>query len=256
MSATGRDFEGLRAVVTGGSSGIGAATIELLMARGATVGSIDLQPTSLPVAQVVADVADADATAAAVAELAATLGGIDVLVCDAGIGAIGTVETTDLDTFRRVMDVNVFGVVHTCRAALPYLRQSAHPVIVNVSSIVAVGGFLRRAAYSASKGAVQALTMAMATDHVAEGIRVNCVLPGTADTPWVDRLLSTSSDPVTERADMEARQPIGRLVTAEEIAHAIAYLASPLSGSTTATGLAVDGGAIGIAGRKAAPASR
>ena len=95
---------------------------------------------------------------------------------------------------------------------------------------------------SASKGAVLALTMAMAADHVREGIRVNCVNPGTADTPWVGRLLDVAEDPAAERAALEARQPMGRLVSADEVAHAIAYLASPRSGSTTGTALEVDGG--------------
>jgi NAD(P)-dependent dehydrogenase (short-subunit alcohol dehydrogenase family) len=103
-------------------------------------------------------------------------------------------------------------------------------------------GLPNRALYSASKGAVLALTMAMAADHVREGIRVNCVNPGTADTPWVGRLLDVADDPAAERAALEARQPMGRLVSADEVAHAIAYLASPLSGSTTGTAIAVDGG--------------
>jgi len=100
--------------------------------------------------------------------------------------------------------------------------------------------------YSASKGALYALTLAMAADHVREGIRVNAVAPGTADTPWVGRLLDAAADPGAERAALEARQPMGRLVTADEVAHAIAYLASPLSGSTTGTVLAVDGGMLGL----------
>jgi NAD(P)-dependent dehydrogenase (short-subunit alcohol dehydrogenase family) len=119
---------------------------------------------------------------------------------------------------------------------------SSHASIVNVGSTVAVVGVPRRALYSASKGAVHGLTLAMAADHAREGIRVNAVVPGTADTPWVGRLLEVAADPAAERAALEARQPIGRLVTPEEVAEAIVYLASPRSGSTTGTLLAVDGG--------------
>jgi NAD(P)-dependent dehydrogenase (short-subunit alcohol dehydrogenase family) len=105
---------------------------------------------------------------------------------------------------------------------------------------------LRTDADSATKGAVYSLTLAMAADHVREGIRVNCVNPGTVDTPWVGRLLDAAPDPTAERAALEARQPTGRLVTAAEVAGAIAYLAGPLSGSTTGTALAVDGGMQGL----------
>jgi NAD(P)-dependent dehydrogenase (short-subunit alcohol dehydrogenase family) len=145
-----------------------------------------------------------------------------------------------------VLDVNVLGMVRATRAAIGYLRGSRSAAIVNTCSIAAIAGLPQRALYSASKGAVLALTMAMAADHVADGIRVNCVNPGTADTPWVGRLLDRADDPVAERARLEARQPMGRLVSADEVAHAIAYLASPLSGSTTGTALAVDGGMAGL----------
>jgi len=132
------------------------------------------------------------------------------------------------------------------RAALPYLRQSPAAAVVNLSSIVATAGLPQRALYSASKGAVASLTLAMAADHVREGIRVNAVLPGTADTPWVGRLLDAAEDPAAARAALEARQPIGRLVTAAEVAEAIAYLAGPGSSATTGTLLTVDGGVIGV----------
>ncbi len=122
------------------------------------------------------------------------------------------------------------------------LRQSPAVTIVNTCSIAATAGLPARALYAATKGAVRALTLSMAADHIREGIRVNCVSPGTADTPWISRLLSQADDPAAERAALEARQPHGRLVTPEEIAAAIAYLASPLSGSTTGVDFAVDCG--------------
>ena len=140
----------------------------------------------------------------------------------------------------------MLGMVRTTRAALPHLRASAHAAIVNTCSIAATAGLPQRALYSASKGAVLSLTLAMAADHVREGIRVNCVNPGTADTPWVGRLLDAADDPEAERAALNARQPLGRLVTAEEVAAAVAYLASPAAGSVTGTALAVDGGMAGL----------
>ena len=142
------------------------------------------------------------------------MGGIDIVINNAGIGAQGTVETNSLDEWRQVFEVNVLGMVRVMRAALPHLRRSANAAVVNTCSIAATAGLPERAAYSASKGAVLSLTLAMAADHLHEGIRVNCVNPGTADTPWIARLLDTSADPAAERAALEARQPSGRLVTA------------------------------------------
>ncbi|HEY2790940.1 MAG TPA: SDR family oxidoreductase, partial [Micromonosporaceae bacterium] len=172
--------------------------------------------------------------------------GIDILVNNAGIGAIGTVEDNDDDQWHRVFDVNVVGMVRVTRAALPYLRRSEHAAIVNTCSIAATAGLPQRALYSATKGAVLSLTLAMAADHVYEGIRVNCVNPGTADTPWVARLLDQAADPSAERAALNARQPMGRLVSADEVAAGIAYLASPAASSVTGTALAIDGGMAGL----------
>jgi NAD(P)-dependent dehydrogenase (short-subunit alcohol dehydrogenase family) len=174
------------------------------------------------------------------------MGGIDIVVNNAGIGAQGTIETNSDEEWHRVLDVNVIGMVRVARAALPYLRRSQHAAIVNTCSIAAHAGLPQRALYSASKGAVQSLTLAMAADHLPEGIRVNCVNPGTADPPWVRRLLQSAADPDAELAALKARQPTGRLVSAEEIAAAIAYLASPLASATTGTVLSVDGGMHGL----------
>ncbi|MFF9803963.1 SDR family NAD(P)-dependent oxidoreductase [Streptomyces coeruleorubidus] len=242
------DFEGIRALVTGGASGIGRATAELLAERGAQVAVLDLDPSPVgkPLLAYRADVTDDTSVRQAVAAAAADLGGLDVLVNNAGIGAQGTVEDNSDDDWHRVYDVNVVGMVRTARACLPHLRASAHAAIVNTCSIAATAGLPQRALYSATKGAVYSLTLAMAADHVREGIRVNCVNPGTVDTPWVGRLLDAAPDPAAERAALEARQPTGRLVGADEVAGAIAYLASPLSGATTGTSLAVDGGMQGL----------
>jgi len=242
------DFEGLKALVTGGASGIGRATAELLASRGAQVAVLDLDPASVhkPLLGYQADVGDDESVRRSVAAAVADLGGLDVLINNAGVGAQGTVEDNDDEDWHRVMDVNVVGMVRAARAALPHLRKSSHAAIVNTCSIAATAGLPQRALYSASKGAVLSLTLAMAADHVREGVRVNCVNPGTADTPWVGRLLDAAPDPAAERTALEARQPTGRLVSADEVAGAIAYLASPLSGATTGTALAVDGGMQGL----------
>jgi NAD(P)-dependent dehydrogenase (short-subunit alcohol dehydrogenase family) len=242
------EFDGLKAIVTGGASGIGAATASYLMERGCAVAVLDLAPASAPegAIRITCDVADAASVETAVDEAVRTLGGLDIVVNNAGIGAQGTVEDNDDDEWRRVFEVNVLGIVRVSRAALPHLRKSDHGAIVNTSSIAATAGLPQRALYSASKGAVYSLTLAMAADHVREGIRVNCVSPGTADTPWVSRLLNKAQDPAAERAALNARQPHGRLVSAEEVAAGIAYLASPLNGSTTGVSLAVDGGMNGL----------
>lgn len=237
------DFDGTVALVTGGSSGIGAATARLLRARGARVAVLDLvlpdEPSDL---DLVCDVTDSDAVDACVAAVAERLGGLDVVVSNAGIGAVGDVEAASDEEWHRVLDVNVVGMARVIRAALPALRASSHASVVTTCSVVAVVGVPQRVVYAASKGAVAALTLALAADHVHEGIRVNAVLPGTADTPWVTRLLAAADDPDTAAQALRARQPMGRLVSPEEVAHAIAYLASPLSGSTTGTLLGVDGG--------------
>ncbi|MGW5634713.1 SDR family NAD(P)-dependent oxidoreductase [Streptomyces sp. NPDC003832] len=248
------DFEGLTALVTGGASGIGLATAELLAERGARVAVLDLDPSPAPPTLLAlrADVTDDTAVRAAVTAAAEGLGGLDVLINNAGVGAQGTVEDNDDTEWHRVLDVNVVGMVRTARAALPHLRRSRHAAIVNTCSIAATAGLPERALYSATKGAVHALTLAMAADHIREGVRVNCVNPGTADTPWIGRLLSRAADPAAERAALEARQPSGRLVSAAEVAGAIAYLASPLSGATTGTALAVDGGMQGLRPRPVA----
>ncbi|ALV47243.1 short-chain dehydrogenase [Arthrobacter alpinus] len=239
-----QDLATLTAVVTGGASGIGAAIAAKLQGMGAQVAVLDLSPKDLPAGQLgfACDVSDDASVTAAIAGTVSAFGGVDIVVNNAGIGAIGSVEDNDDAEWARVWNINVVGMVRVSRAALPHLRKSSAGAIVNICSIAATAGLPQRALYSATKGAVLSLTQAMAADHLREGVRVNCVNPGTADTPWVGRLLSQADDPAAERAALNARQPHGRLVTAEEVAGAVAYLASPLSGSTSGTSIAVDGG--------------
>jgi NAD(P)-dependent dehydrogenase (short-subunit alcohol dehydrogenase family) len=255
MTAGFDDFSGLVAVVTGGSSGIGLATARLIASRGARVELLDIAAPPDEVLRddstgrlgyVECDVAHDESVRGAMGIVTDRHGRLDVVIANAGIGAQGTVADSSDDDWHRVLNINVVGVARTVRAALPSLLRSPAASVVVTCSITSWAGLPRRAVYSASKGALFALTLAMAADHVSDGIRINGVAPGTADTPWVGRLLDAADDPVVERAALEARQPMGRLVSADEVANAIAYLASPLSSSTTGTVLAVDGGMHGL----------
>ncbi|MEO8907324.1 MAG: SDR family oxidoreductase [Microbacteriaceae bacterium] len=252
------DFEDCSVVITGGCSGIGKATADLMLREGARVAVIDLpgvvsQASNDEIFAVGADVTDERSVTAAMAQIGETHGGIDILVNNAGIGAQGTVADGDVSEWMHVLDVNVLGIVRVTRAALPYLRKSTKAAVVNTCSIAATAGLPKRALYSASKGAVMSLTLAMAADHLREGIRVNCVNPGTTDTPWIAGLLANAADPDYEREALAARQPHGRMVTPSEVAEAIAYPASPRATSTVGAVLAVDGGMQGLRLRPARP---
>ena len=245
------ELKGLKALVTGGVSGIGLAIAATFAAEGAAVVVLDLESgrpdvLTAEIGYVTASITDDTAVRAAVNAALETLGGLDILVNNAGIGAQGTVEDAPDEEWHRVLDVNVVGTARVSRAAWPALRASAHAAVVNTCSIAATAGLPQRAVYSASKGAVAALTRAMAADGMPDGIRVNAVNPGTADTPWVGRLLDSAADQAGERAALEARQPHGRLVSADEVAHAVLYLASSRAGSTTGAEIAVDGGMAGL----------
>ena len=239
-----KEFAGLTAAVTGAGSGIGLATLKLLRDGGATVFGLDIAEGGITEfgTWLQCDVGDDDSVAAAFAKISQ----LDILINSAAISATGTVESNSSEEWHKVMNINVVGIVRTVRSALPLLRKSSAASVTNVCSIAATAGIPKRALYSATKGAVLSLTLAMANDHLQDGVRVNCVNPGTADTPWVQRLLAQAADPIAERKALEARQPLGRLVSAEEVARALCFLASPLQGSTTGTSLAVDGGMQGL----------
>lgn len=232
-------------MVTGGASGIGAAIVRRLHDAGASVAVLDIAPAlsggGRRWASFTADVSDRANVDPAIRAVAERFGRIDIVINNAGIGAQGDVADHDDEEWARVLSVNVTSVARVTAAASEWLRRSPAAAVCNISSVVATAGLPRRALYSASKGAVLSLTRAMAADHLDEGIRVNSVSPGTADTPWIERLLADATDPAAERAALEARQPLGRLVAADEVAAAVLYLVSPSAGSTTGTSVEVDG---------------
>ncbi|MCZ9880962.1 SDR family NAD(P)-dependent oxidoreductase [Arthrobacter sp. B2a2-09] len=239
-------WQGKNVLVTGAASGIGLEVSTRLSGLGAKVIRLDrTAPDNAEDTFVTVDVTDGPATRDAITGALAPLDRLDALINCAGIGAVGGIGDNDDDEWKHVLDVNVIGTVRVSRAALPALTKSPSAAIVNVSSIAAWAGLPQRALYSASKGAVQALTLASAADLVGR-VRVNCVCPGTVDTPWVGRLLDRSADAQEERRRLEARQPMGRLATAGEVAATIIWLASEEASFITGTALAVDGGMAGL----------
>ena len=239
-----KEFAGLTAIITGAGSGIGLAVAKGLKERGATVFGFDIsQGEMAPFATFVkCDIADAASVELAFTEFKKASNKLDILINNAGIGSLTTVEKESDENWHKVLNVNVVGTARVSRSAIPLLRTSKSAAIVNTASIAGTDGIPNRAAYSASKGAVLALTLAMATDHLADVIRVNAVNPATTDTPWVKRLLYQSPDAKAARSALEARQPMGRLVSPAEIASAIIFLASPLQASVTGTTISIDGG--------------
>jgi 2-keto-3-deoxy-L-fuconate dehydrogenase len=232
-------FAGTHALVTGAGSGIGAAVARRLAAGGADVVVADVE---LPAVEALAreiggrplqlDVRDEQ-------QVAGAMPGLDLLVNVAGIGSTTTAPETPLDVWEDVFAVNARGTFLCCKHAIPGMAERRRGSIVNIASVAALVGLRNRAAYCASKGAVVALTRALAVDHVADGIRVNAVCPGTVDSPWVRRLVEDAGESLD---DLRARQPMGRLGLPEEIADAVAYLASDAAGFVTGTTLVIDGG--------------
>ncbi len=246
-----RRLTGRRTIVTGAGAGIGRAIALRMSAEGARVMVADLdfgaaetvaeEIGSAAIAHQV-DVSDEDSAAAMIGRAAEEWGGLDVLVNNAGIGVAATTPDTDTSDWRRVLDVCLTGTFLAMKHAIPVLRESGGGAIINMSSVAALVGVADRAAYCAAKGGILALTRAAAIDHVEEGIRVNCIAPGTVDTPWVARITSGYDDPEAAREAMEERQPHGRLVTPEEIAAMAAYLASDEAASVIGAAMVVDGG--------------
>ncbi len=234
-------------IVTGAGSGIGRALVMRLAGAGARVLAADIdfpaaQRTAVDAGEQAAaaqvDVRD-EASVRALVAAAAADGPIAALANVAGIGSVTSAPDTTLDVWDRVMSVNATGTFLCCKHVLPHLQERRSGAIVNVASIAGLVGMRSRAAYCASKGAVVALTRAMALDHVAEGIRVNAVCPGTVDTPWVERLLEQTG---VTRESLAERQPMGRIASPEEVAGAIAWLLSAESAFATGSMLVLDGG--------------
>lgn len=237
-------LEGRIAIVTGAASGIGQAIAETLLKFGVTVGALDRNADGIPEGcnPLLADVCDQNEVNGAVSSFAEKYGCLDILVNNAGVSFVGTIEQGSDEEWMQILDINVLGQMRVVRASLPYLRKSDAASIIAMSSCTATNGIPERALYSASKGAVQSMSIAMATDLVKEGIRVNCISPATVDTPFMVELADRAEDPTAKRRSFEDRQPIGKMIDPEELGLAVAYLASPLTASTTGTTLVLDGG--------------
>jgi len=248
-----RRLDGVGALVTGGGSGIGQATSMRLAAEGARVLVTDVDPEAAAVTANRIEALGGAASSAAVdvagevdellpSLVSKHLGALDALINNAGVGSAGTIlETSDAD-WDRLFSVNVKGVFHCTRAVLPAMLERDRGTIVNVASVAGITGLTNRYAYCATKGAVVSMTRALALDYARTGIRVNCVCPGTIDTPWVESMAAGAPDRESFFTEMAARQPVGRLGTAEEIAGAIAFLCSSDAAFVTGAALAVDGG--------------
>lgn len=239
-----KEFAGLVAIVTGAGSGIGLEVAKGLTERGATVFGFDINQGEMGSAAtfIKCDIGDATSVESAFTEFKKASSKLDILINNAGIGSLTNVEKETDEIWQKVLNINVVGTARVSRAAIALLRESKSAAIVNTASVAAIDGIPNRAAYSASKGAILSLTLAMATDHLADGIRVNAVNPATTDTPWVKKLLEQSPDAKAARSALESRQPMGRLVSPSEIASAIIFLASPIQASVTGTTINVDGG--------------
>jgi meso-butanediol dehydrogenase / (S,S)-butanediol dehydrogenase / diacetyl reductase len=240
--------------VTGAGSGIGEATAKRFAVDGERVAVVDqdaeaakrvvdtIRADGGTAILVWADVSDSGAVDAAVRETEDALGRVEVLVNNAAIGVAGDLLETSAADLERTLAMNVRGVFNTCRAVLPSMLDAGEGIIVNVASVVAFAAVTRRAAYTASKGAIIALTRSIAVDFMARGIRCNAVAPGTVDSPWIGRILADAPDPIAARQAMVDRQPLGRLGLPEEIAGAIRYLASPEAAFVHGSCLVIDGG--------------
>ncbi|HET9681071.1 MAG TPA: SDR family oxidoreductase [Candidatus Limnocylindrales bacterium] len=242
------EFSGIRAIVTGGASGIGLATARLLTERGATVSCLDLSAPPGPLHGVKTDVRDDASVRAAVAEAAEHLGGVDVLVNNAGIGAQGTVEDNTDDEWRNVFEVNVFGMVRVSRAALPHLRER-RGTIVNVSSTAGKRPSTGMPHYSVMKAAVLSLSRLVADLYAGDGIRCNAVAPGpTATDAWIGEggLADQQGNRQEVLAKVGAGRPLGRLARPDEIAAVVVFLCSERASYVTGAAWSADGGTVPI----------
>lgn len=242
--SVGSEFAGWSALVTGGASGIGLESARELHRRGARVAVIDLKVDEVPAefAAFAVDVKHRTEVEQAVTEIAQVQGGLDVVVNCAGIASRGPFESISDEEWSEVFDVNVIGMVRVIRAGVHHLSRSDRAAVVNLASVSANIGLAGISAYTASKGAIRALTRALAVELLPQGIRVNCISPGTVDTPWIRAYIDSLDDPSGAELAAHSRQPTGRMVTAQEVADAVCYLAGPSARSMTGADLALDGG--------------
>ena len=245
---------GKRTIITGAGSGIGRAIALRLASEGARIVLADVDGEAAE--GVAGEIGGAggealvqrtdvtrDADVEALVGLAVSeWGGLDVMVNNAGVGVAGTAVTTTEEEYGRVMDVCVRGTFLGMKHSIPAIKDSGGGSVINMSSVAALVGLVDRAVYSAAKGAIYSMSRASAIDHIGEGVRVNCIAPGTVDTPWVARITGGYDDPEEARANMQARQPHGRFVAPEEIAAMAAYLAADESASVIGACMIVDGG--------------
>lgn len=242
------ELQGLIAIVTGASSGIGQSVCQTLLDFGVTVGALNRSEKGVPEGAhlLQADATNQESVSNAVdrfiASLPETSQRLDILVNNAGVSFVGTVETGSEDDWRRVFDINVFGQMRVMRACLPYLRKSEAASVIIMSSCSALNGVPDRALYSASKGATQALAMAMASDLVTEGIRVNSLSPATVNTPFMEEIIANADEPEKRRKQFNERQATCHMIQPEELGLAVAYMAHPANRSLTGTTIEVDGG--------------
>ena len=241
------------AFVTGAGSGIGEEIARLFAAQGANCVVADIDEAQgravandlgshCPFRRV--DVTDSADVKAALEFAAERFGRLDILINNAGIGLVGNVEETAEEDFDRLMRVNVTGVFHGCKHAVPLMAAQSRGVIINIGSVAGMVGIERRFAYSATKGAVIALTRQLAIDYVDKGIRVNCISPGTIYTPFVEGYLRKFHAHELEetKAKLDARQPVGRMGRPDEVARAALYLVADESEFITGSVLTIDGG--------------
>lgn len=242
---------GKTAIVTGAGSGIGLATVHALSAEGMRVIAADVDAAGLdhlrtvlePADVVPTNVVDADAVQALITRATADSHRLDALVNVAGVGHRASLTETTLAQWEQTFAVNVTGAFLTCKYAIEaMLADGAGGAIVNVSSAAALAAVGNRAAYIASKAALNGLTRSITVDYGEQGIRANAIAPGTVDTPWVSRMLQGSADVEGTRAQMAGRQAIGRLGSATEIADAITFMVSDRAAFMHGSTMVVDGG--------------
>jgi NAD(P)-dependent dehydrogenase (short-subunit alcohol dehydrogenase family) len=245
-------LEGKHAVVTGGASGIGEAVTRMFVGEGAKVivADIDLESANSLCNELNGnakpfqlDVTSSESFKSLIEFCEKEFAGLNIMVNNAGVGLAGKLPDTEESDWHRVMDVNLKGTFLGMKYTIPMIKKSGGGSIINISSIAALIGLAERAVYSATKGGIMALTRAAAMDHIADNIRINCIAPGTVDTPWIEKVTQTYKDPAAARKLMMERQPHGRLVSPEEIASMAVYLASDESKSTIGAVMVVDGGA-------------